>query len=442
MNNSVIEHPRGLFSYQLYGKINSKHQIEIEQLIQHYQNEINKFQNNSVSREFGREIALNNNLTTYNYHNVIKTKKTFDHKILNLVREKAIHNNQIRNYERNIMDLKRNNNNNRYLKNNFINKNIENKENNINLINTKKNIIDDIIIDDENEDKDNNSIINNDDEVFYEIKEENQNNRNKINVPDIYNKYPQNVDEYFDDIVSELKNKEEKYLPKENYMANQKDINHRMRAILIDWLIDVHIKYKMVPQTIYISVNLIDRFLSENKTNRDKLQLVGVASMFIASKYEEIYPPELKDFVYITDKAYVKSEVLEMEYKMLKYLNFDITFPTQWSFLEIFKKKLDLDQKTFYLAWFLMELSLINYKMLKFKYSQIAASAVLIAIKTLNYFNIVEFEKNTGYNEKDIEECVKEIINFNIYNLTHSLQAIRKKFSTRKYDEVSKIQVY
>ena len=441
MNNSVIEHPRGLFSYQLYGKINSKHQKvpsgEVNSLSFR-----RKYKLPLTSREFGREIALNNNLTTYNYHNVIKTKRTFDQKILNLVREKAIHNNQIRNYERNIMDLKRNNNNNRYLKNNFINKNIENKENNINLINTKKNIIDDIIIDDENEDKDNNSIINNDDEVFYEIKEENQNNRNKINVPDIYNKYPQNVDEYFDDIVSELKNKEEKYLPKENYMANQKDINHRMRAILIDWLIDVHIKYKMVPQTMYISVNLIDRFLSENKTNRDKLQLVGVASMFIASKYEEIYPPELKDFVYITDKAYVKSEVLEMEYKMLKYLNFDITFPTQWSFLEIFKKKLDLDQKTFYLAWFLMELSLINYKMLKFKYSQIAASAVLIAIKTLNYYNIVEFEKNTGYNEKDIEECVKEIINFNIYNLTHSLQAIRKKFSTRKYDEVSKIQVY
>lgn len=441
MNNSVIEHPRGLFSYQLYGKINSKHQKvpsgEVNSLSFR-----RKYKLPLTSREFGREIALNNNLTTYNYHNVIKTKRTYDQKILNLVREKAIHNNQIRNYERNIMDLKRNNNNNRYLKNNFINKYIENKENNINLINTKKNIIDDIIIDDENEDKDNNSIINNDDEVFYEIKEENQNNRNKINVPDIYNKYPQNVDEYFDDIVSELKNKEEKYLPKENYMANQKDINHRMRAILIDWLIDVHIKYKMVPQTIYISVNLIDRFLSENKTNRDKLQLVGVASMFIASKYEEIYPPELKDFVYITDKAYVKSEVLEMEYKMLKYLNFDITFPTQWSFLEIFKKKLDLEQKTFYLAWFLMELSLINYKMLKFKYSQIAASAVLIAIKTLNYFNIVEFEKNTGYNEKDIEECVKEIINFNIYNLTHSLQAIRKKFSTRKYDEVSKIQVY
>ena len=440
MNNSVIEHPRGLFSYQLYGKINSKHQKvpsgEVNSLSFR-----RKYKLPLTSREFGREIALNNNLTTYNYHNVIKTKRTYDQKILNLVREKAIHNNQIRNYERNIMDLKRNNNN-RYLKNNFINKNIENKENNINLINTKKNIIDDIIIDDENEDKDNNSIINNDDEVFYEIKEENKNNRNKINVPDIYNKYPQNVDEYFDDIVSELKNKEEKYLPKENYMANQKDINHRMRAILIDWLIDVHIKYKMVPQTMYISVNLIDRFLSENKINRDKLQLVGVASMFISSKYEEIYPPELKDFVYITDKAYVKSEVLEMEYKMLKYLNFDITFPTQWSFLEIFKKKLDLDQKTFYLAWFLMELSLINYKMLKFKYSQIAASAVLIAIKTLNYYNIVEFEKNTGYNEKDIEECVKEIINFNIYNLTHSLQAIRKKFSTRKYDEVSKIQVY
>ena len=258
----------------------------------------------------------------------------------------------------------------------------------------------------------------------------------------IYNMYPQNADEYFDDIVNELKNNEEKFLPEFNYMAKQKDINHRMRAILIDWLIDVHLKYKMVPQTMYISVNLIDRYLSNNETSRAKLQLVGVASMFISSKYEEIYPPELKDFVYITDKAYVKSDVLDMEYKMLSSLNFDITFPTQWSFLEIFRKKLKIDQKTFNLAWFLMELSLINYKMLKFKYSQIAASAIMIAIKTLNYFDEVEFEKSTGYNKNNLQECVKEINNFYIYNSTHSLQAIRKKFSSKKYDEVSKIQLY
>ena len=163
-------------------------------------------------------------------------------------------------------------------------------------------------------------------------------------------------------------------------MLKQNDINHRMRAILIDWLIDVHNKYKLVPQTMYISVNLIDRYLSKNDTSRPKLQLVGVTSMFIASKYEDIYPPKLKDLVYVTDHAYVKDDVLIMENKMLKSLNFDITFPTQWSFLELYKKKLNLDNKTFFLAWFLMELGLINYKMIKYKMSQIASSAIFISI--------------------------------------------------------------
>ena len=147
-------------------------------------------------------------------------------------------------------------------------------------------------------------------------------------------------------------------------MSNQSDINNRMRAILIDWLIDVHLKYKLVPQTMYIAVNLIDRFLEKNDIKRSKLQLVGVTAMFIACKYEEIYPPDLKDFVYITDGAYIKSDVLKMENKMLSSLNFDLTFPTQWNLFENFNKKLNLDEKTFKLAWFLIELCLINYNIL------------------------------------------------------------------------------
>ena len=86
-------------------------------------------------------------------------------------------------------------------------------------------------------------------------------------------------------------------------MSNQPDINHRMRAILIDWLIDVHLKYKLLPQTMYITVNLIDRYLSKVEVNRYHLQLVGVTAMFLACKNEEISPPELEDFVYITDGA-------------------------------------------------------------------------------------------------------------------------------------------
>ena len=265
--------------------------------------------------------------------------------------------------------------------------------------------------------------------IYHEIKPKKE---KRINV--------QNADEYFDDICNELFKNEEKYLVDPKYMSNQSDINHRMRAILIDWLIDVHLKYKLVPQTMYIAVNLIDRYLEKNETNRAKLQLVGITAMFIACKYEEIYPPDLKDFVYITDGAYVKQDVLDMEYKMLKSLEFNITFPTPWNIFEIYKKKLDLDDKTVKLAWFMMELCLINYKILKFKMSVISASAILIAIKTLGIYRN-DFSQIIGIEENNLEECCKEMYNFYVYNSTHNLQAIRKKFSSSKFNEVSKIKI-
>ena len=429
MNNSVIERTRTLYN-SVYNKINPLFQ-KITPVVSKNIPKKRNYKFPITKREFGKEIIISNNLTVYNNHEEIKTKKTLEIKNFNYKNNKTIHYNQIKNYEKSINEINQRNKN-RSNQNTFTE---SNKENDINLINAKKNNYKQNIKAD-NEEEDKTIFISNDDEDDIEMKDEI--GTNSVN----YNKYPQDVDEYLDDIYEELKKNEEKFLPEPNYMSMQKDINHRMRAILIDWLIEVHLKYKMVPQSMYITVNLIDRFLSKNETSRIKLQLVGVTAMFIASKYEEIYPPELKDFVYITDNAYVKSDVLQMEYKMLKSLNFDITFPTQWSFLEIFRKKLNLDQKTFNLAWFLMELSLINYKMLRFKMSQIASSAIFIAIKSLNYFNKVDFEKITGYNESSLYDCIKEINNFYIYNATHSLQAIRKKFLSKKYDEVAKIQLY
>ena len=107
-------------------------------------------------------------------------------------------------------------------------------------------------------------------------------------------------------------------------MERQEDINEKMRAILIDWLVEVHLKFKLVPESLYLTVNLIDRFLEKEQVNRQRLQLVGVTAMLIACKYEEIYPPIVKDFVYITDNAYTKEEILEMERKMLQTLDFNI----------------------------------------------------------------------------------------------------------------------
>lgn len=98
------------------------------------------------------------------------------------------------------------------------------------------------------------------------------------------------------------------------YMDRQADINEKMRAILVDWLVEVHMKFRLVPDTLYLCVNIIDRYCSIAKVSRTKLQLLGVTSLFLACKHEEIYPPEVRDCVYITDRAYDRQEVSVVRY--------------------------------------------------------------------------------------------------------------------------------
>lgn len=448
-------------------------------------------------REFGKEISIPNNLTVCNNQESLKKRRTFgipiEQKIHNLKKEKEELGNRLRNYdqlkrrrkglcsslppkgnsnnsEKRIVARGGTNNQSQHKKNQnqilsqnqtqsqSLNSNNDSNED-INMVENKENISSNA--NSNNTNKNLNTNVNNKASQKIGVKLNDKINENKVNVvpenknnknedvqmeieneeikPIISN--PQNVDEYFDEIVKEIKNNEEKFIVDPYYMNRQSDINHRMRAILIDWLTDVHKKYKLLPQTLYMTVNLIDRYLEQNEISRVKLQLVGITAMFIATKYEEIYPPELQDFVYITDGAYVKSDVLHMEYKMLNYLNFNVTFPTQWSFLELYKRLLKLDNRTFNLAYFLVELNLINYKSLKYKMSHLVAAAVLIATKTLNVYQNNNFTRITGYTEKDLEECIKCIYDFNQYNSTHNLQAVRKKFASPTFDEVSKIKI-
>merc|ERR1719265_519097 len=107
-----------------------------------------------------------------------------------------------------------------------------------------------------------------------------------------------------------------------------------MRSILVDWLVEVQMKYKLRKETLYLCVNLVDRYLSIRPVARRRLQLVGVGGMLIATKFEEIYPPETKDFVYITDNAYTKEEVLHIEAVMLSELGFQLCGPTPSHYLD------------------------------------------------------------------------------------------------------------
>ena len=110
----------------------------------------------------------------------------------------------------------------------------------------------------------------------------------------------------------------------------QTDITTKMRATLIDWLVDVHAKHQMKPQTLFMAVNIIDRFLQEFNSLRTEFQLVGITALFIASKYTDIYPPEMREFTTVCSDTYSIEELLEMENKIILSLNFDLVFTSSY----------------------------------------------------------------------------------------------------------------
>lgn len=254
---------------------------------------------------------------------------------------------------------------------------------------------------------------------------------------------PQYVVCYVKEIFNHLRETEEKWCAQTGYLARtQTDINEKMRAILVDWLVDVHLKFKLLPETLFLTVNLIDRYLEKSTVSRQKLQLVGVAAMLIAAKYEEIYPPEVKEFEYVTDRAYKKEEILDMEGKILSCLNFNLTTPSSLKFLERYAMIARLDEKMLNMAKYLLELGLVEYKMIKYTPSNIACSAIYL----VNKINKKEgwsslMIKQAKYSETQLRPCAKDLCIL-LQNVgKSSLQAVRRKFSSNKYTQASKIQI-
>lgn len=100
----------------------------------------------------------------------------------------------------------------------------------------------------------------------------------------------------------------------------QELLNEKMRSILIDWLIEVHEVFRHQPETLYITVYIIDSFLDKNQVKKDKFQLVGITALLIACKYQEIVVPSLTKLNYITDDSYSKKEIILKEYEIISSL--------------------------------------------------------------------------------------------------------------------------
>ena len=168
-------------------------------------------------------------------------------------------------------------------------------------------------------------------------------------------------------------------LPNAHYMDNQAEIQWSMRAVLMDWIVQVHHRFNLLPETLFLCVNYIDRFLSCKVVSLGKLQLVGATAIFIAAKYEEIDCPSVQEIVYMVDGGYTVDEILKAERFMLSMLQFELGWPGPMSFLRRISKADDYDLETRTLAKYFLEITIMDERFVGSPPSFVAAAAHCLA---------------------------------------------------------------
>eukprot|EP00930_Biecheleria_cincta_P059713 TRINITY_DN45438_c0_g1_i1.p1 TRINITY_DN45438_c0_g1~~TRINITY_DN45438_c0_g1_i1.p1 ORF type:complete len:394 (-),score=89.61 TRINITY_DN45438_c0_g1_i1:154-1335(-) len=190
----------------------------------------------------------------------------------------------------------------------------------------------------------------------------------------------QQVSEYHTDIFSKLGRDEEDFCwVRPEYMEEQPELDAEERAVAVDWLVEVQVKYKLRTETLFLAVSLLDRFLSMRKVLRTDLQLVVVCAMFIAAKFEEIDAPDIRDFVHMTQQACSRQAILSMEVKMLTALEFALCRPTVMHFLDRFQRANGCSKTHRLLLEYFLQLALMDLKMTRYTPSQQVAAALLIS---------------------------------------------------------------
>ncbi|XP_039804631.1 cyclin-B2-2-like isoform X2 [Panicum virgatum] len=232
------------------------------------------------------------------------------------------------------------------------------------------------------------------------------------------------VVEYVDEIYRFYRRTEGSSCTPTNYMSSQTDINENMRRILIDWLIEVHYKLELLEETLFLNVNIIDRFLALENVVRKKLQLVGVTAMLLACKYEEC-----------KKKNREMTLTCLQERRIVNTLKFNMSVPTPYCFMRRFLKAAQAEKKLELLSFFMIELSLVEYEMLKFCPSMLAASAIYTAQCTINGFKSWNkcCELHTKYSEEQLMDCSRMMVELHQRAAHGKLTAVHRKYSTFRY---------
>ncbi|XP_077356331.1 G2/mitotic-specific cyclin-B3 [Festucalex cinctus] len=244
--------------------------------------------------------------------------------------------------------------------------------------------------------------------------------------------------EYAKDIFDYLKSREEKFVL-HDYMCQQPNINAGMRAILVDWLVEVQENFELYHETLYLAVKLTDHFLARTPIQRDALQLVGATAMLLASKFEERDPPYVEHFLFICDDAYTRQQVLHMETRILQELSYDIGIPVAYHFLRRYAKCVGVGIDALTLARYFCELSLMDMELALERSSLLAAACLLLALCTKHlpgWPPILEF--HSGYAVSEVASTVRKLYSV-VVQPPNELKAVHSKYSHEVFFRVASL---
>ena len=241
------------------------------------------------------------------------------------------------------------------------------------------------------------------------------------------------VAEYGEEIFEYMRSMEQRMLPRANYMESQHEIQWSMRAVLMDWLVQVHHRFNLLPETLFLCVNYIDRFLSVKVVSLGKLQLVGATAIFIAAKYEEINCPSVQEIVYMVDGGYSVDEILKAERFMLTMLQFELGFPGPMSFLRRISKADDYDLETRTLAKYFLEVTLMDERFIGSVPSFLAAASHCLAREMLRKGHWTQSHVHySGYTWSQLRPAVQLLLDCCDDPRKHH-QAVFNKYCDKRY---------
>lgn len=249
---------------------------------------------------------------------------------------------------------------------------------------------------------------------------------------------PAQVAEYVTDIFRYMLKLEKQTMPNPDYMSEQPEVDWNMRGILVDWIIEVHHKFRLLPETLFLAVNIVDRFLSRRIVSVSKFQLVGTACLFIAAKYEEVISPSASNFVHMTEGGYDDDELLRAERYVLTTLEFDLSYPNPIHFLRRVSKAESYDIQTRTVGKYLMEIACVDHTMLHIPPSLLGAASIWLARLILNRdeWNAT-LTHYSSYTEEEILPAAQLMLDYILTPGEAPHELFFKKYAAKKYMKAS-----